>query len=91
MNIAIFGAAGFIGTNLAIQLSSVPKTNLTLVDGEMGYFDTIKSLNLPNTKYVEAKFLEGTDFDQILKNQDLVFHLVSTTVLPHQICIFMMS
>jgi UDP-glucose 4-epimerase len=80
MNIAIFGAAGFIGTNLAIQLSSVPKTNLTLVDGEMGYFDTIKSLNLPNTKYVEAKFLEGTDFDQILKNQDLVFHLVSTTV-----------
>ena len=56
MNIAIFGAAGFIGTNLAIQLSGVPKTNLTLVDGEMGYFDTLKSLNLPNTKFVEAKF-----------------------------------
>lgn len=80
MNITLFGAAGFLGTNLAINLSKMSDIMLTLVDANMAYFRTLKNLNLANTKFVEAQFVEGTDFDEILKDQELVFHLVSTTV-----------
>lgn len=80
MNIIIFGAAGFIGTNLVLELSKHESANLTLVDAKIDFFDTLKSLNLKDVKFVEAQFVEGTDFDALLRKQDVVYHLVSSTV-----------
>lgn len=80
MNVIIFGAAGFIGTNLAIRLSELPEINLTLVDKNLNYFDALKSKINTNIKFIEAKFDAKADFDSILRGQDFVFHMVSTSI-----------
>ena len=80
MKILILGAAGFIGTNLAITLSRDAKNEITLVDVKKEYFDEIKKYNLDNVIIKEATFSEETDFDSLLMGQDVVYHLVSTTV-----------
>lgn len=80
MNVILLGAAGFIGTNLAIKLSEDGKNDITLVDRSVTFFDAIKKINLGNIRIVETGFEENTDFDCLLKNQDIVYHLVSTTV-----------
>ena len=38
MNIAILGAAGFIGTNLALELVKDESNVITLVDKDKSYF-----------------------------------------------------
>lgn len=80
MNCILLGAAGFIGTNLAIKLSEIGRDNITLVDKSETFFEPVKTMNLRNIKIIESDFKENTDFDSILEGQDLVFHLVSTTV-----------
>lgn len=80
MNIIILGAAGFVGTNLAIQLSANLSNKLTLVDASEKYFDTIKSLHLPNTSFKECDFCDHTDFASLLQGQDIVYHLASTNI-----------
>ena len=77
MNITILGAAGFIGTNLVLELAK--KHSLTLVDRKIDYFDSIKKLNLDVT-YKEMSFNIEDNFDVLLENTDIVYHLVSTTV-----------
>lgn len=77
MNITILGAAGFIGTNLVLKLAK--KHSLTLVDRKINYFDGIKKLNLDVT-YKEMSFSIDDNFDVLLENTDIVYHLVSTTV-----------
>ena len=44
MNITILGAAGFIGTNLAIALAK--DNHVTVVDQHMDYFSAMKDLKL---------------------------------------------
>ena len=76
MKITILGAAGFIGTNLALHFL---KTNneITLVDEKEEYFSNIPSIK--RAKRVCIKFdPESLDFDEIVKNQDFVYHLIST-------------
>ena len=80
MNILLLGAAGFIGTNLAIKLSENIENIITLVDKNLAFFDVIKSKNLENVRIKEAFFDENTQFDELLTKQDVVYHLVSTTV-----------
>ncbi len=80
MNYILFGAAGFIGINLAIELSKDSENKITLVDQKEEFFASVKALNLPNTQIVISSLNIETNFDQLLKNQDVVFHLVSTTV-----------
>lgn len=77
MNITILGAAGFIGTNLVLKLSS--DNNLKLVDNNIGYFENIKKHGI-EAIYEESNFSVDEDYDAILSNSDLVYHLVSTTV-----------
>ena len=80
VNILILGAAGFIGTNLVKTLAADKNNNITLVDVSVDYFNDIKTLQLSNIDIVESEFNEHTDFDSLLKGQDVVYHLVSTTV-----------
>ena len=79
MNIMILGAAGFIGTNLAIELAQDKKNNITLVDKKEEYFSNITKFNFSNVSIKEASLDLNMDFS-ILKDQNIVYHLVSTNV-----------
>lgn len=80
MNTIILGAAGFIGTNLAIELSKERKNQITLIDRNQEKL--VEAANLcPNKVYIKEYSLNSqSDFDVILKEQDVVYHLISSTV-----------
>lgn len=80
MKILLLGAAGFIGTNLTIELAKNTEDEITLIDENKEYFNPVVNMNLENVHIVKAGLTVDTDFDSILKNQDVVYHLVSTTV-----------
>lgn len=80
MKILLLGAAGFIGTNLTIELAKNNENEITLVDKSKGYFRPIMNRNFHNVHIVESDFSEGMNFDSILEGQEIVYHLVSTTV-----------
>lgn len=79
MNIAIFGAAGFIGTNLTIRLAKDPTNHITVIDKEIYFFKHILDMNLTNVEISIVDFYNDMNLDHILRNQDVVYHLVSTT------------
>lgn len=79
MKIAILGAAGFIGTNLAIKLSENVDNEITLIDRKEEYFSTIKKLQLPDVRFKTSSLDLMMDFS-ILEGEDVVYHLVSTNV-----------
>lgn len=80
MKILILGAAGFIGTNLTIELAKKTEDEITLVDRSKAFFKPIVSMDLKNVHILEADLTVDMDFDSILKDQEVVYHLVSTTV-----------
>lgn len=80
MNIIILGAAGFIGKNLTRNLVGEKEVNLTLVDKCKSYFDDLSDLKKDNIQIKESNLDSSTNFDDLLKNQDIVYHLVSTVV-----------
>lgn len=79
MKIAILGAAGFIGTNLAIRLSAARDNVITLIDKKEEFFFKIKDLHLPNVCFKTSSLDLTMDFS-ILKGEDVVYHLVSTNI-----------
>ncbi|MBP5460536.1 MAG: NAD-dependent epimerase/dehydratase family protein [Lachnospiraceae bacterium] len=80
MNIILLGAAGFIGTNLVIELAKDPDNKITVVDRSRDFFTTIQSKNIPGINILESEFDLNTDFDKLVAGQDVVYHLVSTIV-----------
>ncbi len=79
MNIIILGAAGFIGTNLIMELSKENKNIITAVDRDVSYFDkTI--IDKKNIIIKESTLSHDIYFDELLYGQDVVYHLVSTTI-----------
>ena len=82
-NITILGAGGFIGTNLAYRLLETETVNLTVVDKEQDYLKNIKNqLGIVQRKYVKfvANQLDvDSEFDLLVNNQDVVYHLISST------------
>lgn len=80
MKILLLGAAGFIGTNLTIELAKNAENEITLVDRCREFFSPVINMKLKNIRIVETKLAVDMDFDSILKNQEVVYHLVSTTV-----------
>lgn len=80
MNIILFGGAGFIGTNLSRKLAENKENNIIIVDKSKVGFLNLEKMNLKNVVFKERKFDMETDFEEILENQDIVYHLISTTV-----------
>ncbi len=78
MNILLLGAAGFIGTNLTLKLSEDPNNKITLVDVNKDYF--LPEVRGKNVSIVESPLDENADFASLLQGQEVVYHLVSTTV-----------
>ena len=61
MNILLLGAAGFIGTNLALRLLDDPDNRITLVDVCKEYFPAAVCQNGANVSIVECPMNEGAD------------------------------
>lgn len=80
VNILLLGAAGFIGTNLTIALAKNPQNNITVVDVNKDYFGAISQMHLENVRIVTSDLTVETDFTKFLEGQDLLYHLVSTTI-----------
>ena len=77
--IVITGAAGFIGTNLALSLNELGRSDLILVDC-LDY--ELKKKNLEKIKY--QAYFDREDFLQVIKNNRLedvetIFHLGAST------------
>ncbi|KOA58874.1 hypothetical protein BAAM0499_08660 [Bifidobacterium animalis subsp. animalis MCC 0499] len=80
VNTAIIGGAGFIGTNLAIHFSNGGSEQITVVDSDSTYFNTLRSLELPHVSFKLAPFTGSADFDEQVRGQDVVYHLASTVI-----------
>ncbi len=80
MNIVILGGAGFIGTNLVKKLASVEADNITVVDTNKLFFNSIQSMGYKNVSFIESTFSMDTDFDSLVCGFDRVYHMFSTTV-----------
>ncbi len=80
MNTIILGAAGFIGTNLALGLSKSTNNNIVLVDRNQDKLKRLQSLCEKNVSEQESHLKPGMDFTELLMGQDIVYQLVSSTV-----------
>lgn len=79
MKILLLGAAGFIGTNLAIKLMENKDDVITLVDKSKTFFINPDIVNSPNVVIQESSLDLDMDYS-ILEGQDVVYHLVSSIV-----------
>jgi len=75
----LLGAAGFIGTNLVIELAKKPGNEITVVDRDKRYFKTLENMHLPRVRFVESKLTMNSDYEGLIEGQDLLYHLISTT------------
>jgi UDP-glucose 4-epimerase len=80
MNIILFSAAGFIGTNLVSELAKDKQNCITVVDRNYTYFTNIKKMKFPNVSFIESEMTFNTNFEQLLIKQEVVYHLISTTI-----------
>lgn len=73
MNVLLIGGAGFIGTNLIFRLCQ-ESYNITIYDRKF------EEKQMPNniTNIIEGDFLTESRFGDIVKNQDVIIHLIST-------------
>lgn len=73
MNVLLIGGAGFIGTNLIYRLCQ-EGYNITIYDRKF------EEKQMPNniTNIIEGDFLTESRFGDIVKNQDVIIHLIST-------------
>jgi UDP-glucose 4-epimerase len=80
MKIMLLGAAGFIGTNLTIRLAEKEEDSITVVDKSEVFFGPIRKLHFSNVTMKECNFSDVEDYAKLLMGQDIVYHLMSTTV-----------
>lgn len=80
MNIIILGGSGFIGTNLAIELSKNHNNRITLVARNLKQLKKTAQLCKNKIFFREIELLPQSNFDAILEGQDIVYHLFSSTV-----------
>lgn len=89
--ILITGGAGFIGSVLAKQLNQLGHTDLVIVDK---LEDSIKWKNLRGIKYLEyihADELFGGDYDDLIAETDLIFHMGACSATTEKNMDFLMK
>ena len=77
MNIMLLGAGGFIGTNLALALSRESGDCVTVVSRRA---EPIPGEARPGLRFLGVELNADTDFDTLLRGQNVVYHLLSTTM-----------
>lgn len=80
MKIILLGAAGFIGTNLVIELAKDKKDQITVVDRDKTYFQTLEDMKIPDLNIIQSDLTVNADYEKLVEGQDIVYHLISTTV-----------
>ncbi len=80
MKIILLGAVGFIGTNLVIELAKDKDNQITVVDRNKARFKTIEDMQITNLSVIQLDLTIDTDYERLVAGQDLVYHLISTTV-----------
>lgn len=80
MNVILLGAAGFIGTNIVIALAKEGGHKITVVDRNKAYFQTLEDMHIPNLRIIPSNLTMDADYETLVKGQDVVYHLISTTV-----------
>ena len=80
MRIVLLGAAGFIGTNLTIKLAEDPASDIVVVGRNPAHFQNIERFGFPNVCFLQSDLTAETNYDELLRDADVVYHLLSTTV-----------
>lgn len=80
MKVIVLGAAGFIGTNLVLGLLREKDVSITAVDKKIDYFANVEKYQNQSFKLVISDLSVDTDYDNLVKDFDVVYHLISTTV-----------
>lgn len=80
MRIMLLGAAGFIGTNLVASLARDNENHITVVDRSRAHFASIEKERFTNVHFVETDLVPTTNFEELIAAQDVLYHLISTTV-----------
>ena len=78
MNVLVLGAAGFIGTNLVKKLNK--SYEITVYDQNKTALERLYQLTNGTINIKSGNLLCNSDFNAILQGQDVVYHLISTTV-----------
>lgn len=80
MKTIILGAAGFIGRNLAEKLAKKEGDPITLVDRNGDVLREMKGQKGSRIQIKEMDLVGQENYDEVLLGQDVVYHLISTTV-----------
>jgi UDP-glucose 4-epimerase len=78
MNVLILGAAGFIGTNLVKKLKD--RYKITAYDRNKPALERLYKLANGKINIKVGNLLYSSDLNDILQGQDIIYHLISTTV-----------
>lgn len=80
MKTIILGAAGFIGRNLAEKLAKKEEDPITFVDRNGDVLREMKGQKGSRIQIKEMDLVRQENYDEVLLGQDVVYHLISTTV-----------
>ena len=80
MKIGLLGAAGFIGTNLILKLAENKNNQITAIDKDLSFFSHLKKFGFDNVSFRESDLSVDTDYESLVSDQEVIYHLISTTV-----------
>lgn len=79
MNVGIIGGAGFLGKNLARMLCRQNKCRVSVADTALSYWESMSIPEAETIPFFEQPFGINSNYKPFLSNQDVIFHLASTS------------
>ena len=77
--VLILGGTGFIGINLTLYFLKNFEYEITVFGRNLNYYP-LDLQEDSRIKIVKGEFSSSCDFDSLVKEKDIIFHLISTTV-----------